>query len=63
MEVLGMEEDIFVTQELFAYKYTQDPAAGRVKGSFVSRRAQPHFMSKAENFGLGAELMRAMNGG
>jgi pilus assembly protein CpaF len=63
MEVLGMEEDIFVTQELFAYKYAQDPAAGRVRGNFVSRRAQPHFLPKAENFGLGAELMRIMNGG
>ncbi|HLJ18730.1 MAG TPA: CpaF family protein, partial [Stellaceae bacterium] len=61
MEVLGMEEDIFVTQELFAFKYAQDPGAGRVKGSFVSRRAQPHFMPKAENFGLGPDLLRAMN--
>jgi pilus assembly protein CpaF len=63
MEVLGMEEDIFVTQELFAFKYAQDTREGRVRGSFTSRRAQPHFMPKAENFGLGAELMRAMNGG
>ena len=63
MEVLGMEEDIFVTQELFAYKYSQDPGTGRVRGDFVSRRTQPHFMPRAENFGLGADLMRTMNGG
>ena len=63
MEVLGMEEDIFVTQELFAFKYAQDSSAGRVRGNFVSRRAPPHFLPKAENFGLGADLTRIMNGG
>jgi pilus assembly protein CpaF len=60
-EVVGMEGDVFVTQELFTYQYESEDEHGHLKGSFVSSKLQPHFMPKAEYHGLGRELLRAVN--
>jgi pilus assembly protein CpaF len=61
MEVLGMEGDIFTTQELFTFQLERVTSEGDLKGSFVSTRLSPHFLPKAEYIGMGRELVRAIN--
>jgi pilus assembly protein CpaF len=61
MEVLGMEGDIFTTQELFTFQLERVSSEGDLKGSFVSTRLSPHFLPKADYIGMGRELVRAIN--
>ena len=56
-EVTGMEGDVLVTQELFAFAYEGEDANGRLKGTFRSAGLRPHFASKAEYFGLDKPLL------
>lgn len=60
MEVVGMEGDIVTTQELFAFKYEGDDPSGRILGTYEYSNVRPHFMTKAEYFGLGRALSEAV---
>ncbi len=60
MEVVGMEGDIVTTQELFTFKYEGDDPSGRILGTFEYGNVRPHFMTKAEYFGLGRALNEAL---
>lgn len=59
-EVVGMEGDVITTQDLYRFKFTGEDERGMLKGDFVSSGIRPHFMEKAEYFGLGHALMAAM---
>ncbi|WP_417449322.1 CpaF family protein [Kordiimonas sp.] len=61
-EVVGMEGDVITTQDLFKYEFTGEDESGRLVGSFNSTGVRPHFLTKAEYFGLERALMEAMNG-
>lgn len=61
-EVVGMEGDVVTTQDLFTYKFTGEDENGNLKGEFISSGVRPHFMERAEYFGLGRPLMVAMGG-
>jgi pilus assembly protein CpaF len=56
-EVTGMEGDVLVTQELFAFAFEGEDANGRIKGTFRSTGLRPHFTPKAEYFGLDKPLL------
>ncbi|MBO6782408.1 MAG: CpaF family protein [Alphaproteobacteria bacterium] len=60
MEVVGMEGDIVTTQELFSFKYEGDDPSGRLIGTYEYGNVRPHFMTKAEYFGLGRALNEAL---
>lgn len=60
MEVVGMEGDIVTTQELFTFKYEGDDSSGRILGTYEYSNVRPHFMTKAEYFGLGRALSEAV---
>jgi len=60
-EVVGMEGDIVTMQELYKYEMTGEDEGGMLKGNFVSSGLRPHFLKKAEYFGLGRPLMVAMS--
>ena len=60
MEVVGMEDDIVTTQDLFNFDYTGENAAGMIQGDFVYSGVRPHFSSKAEYFGLERALLEAL---
>lgn len=60
MEVVGMEDDIVTTQDLFAFEYTGEDAAGTIQGEFKYTGVRPHFSSKAEYFGLERALLEAL---
>ncbi|NNE85255.1 MAG: CpaF family protein [Alphaproteobacteria bacterium] len=60
MEVVGMEDDIVTTQDLFTFDYTGEDAAGTIQGEFKYTGVRPHFSTKAEYFGLERALLEAL---
>jgi pilus assembly protein CpaF len=60
-EVVGQEGAVYMTQDLFVYKYQTESATGDLLGRFESTGLRPHFMPKAEHFGLHRVLIEAMN--
>lgn len=60
MEVVGMEDDIVTTQDLFTFEYTGEDSAGMIQGDFIYNGVRPHFSSKAEYFGLERALLEAL---
>jgi pilus assembly protein CpaF len=59
-EIVGMEGDVITTQDLFTYQYEGQLNDGSLKGSFVSSGLRPHFMTRAEYFGLDRALLEAV---
>ncbi|MBT5050324.1 MAG: CpaF family protein [Rhodospirillaceae bacterium] len=59
-EVTGMEGDVIVTQELFAYQFEGENANGVLMGSFRSSGLRPHFTPKAEYFNLDKALLEVI---
>jgi pilus assembly protein CpaF len=57
IEVVGMEGDVITTQELFSYQFQGEGADGRLRGIFKSSGVRPHFLPRAEYFGLDRPLL------
>jgi len=60
-EVVGMEGEVITTQDLFRYEWHGQDAGGNLVGEWKSTGVRPHFMPRAEYFGLGRTLMEALN--
>ena len=59
-EVVGMEDDVITTQELFQFKFEGEDSGGKLMGRFHSAGLRPHFAPKAEYFGLDRMLLEAI---
>ncbi len=59
VEVVGMEEDVVTTKDLFTFEFTREEG-GRLRGEFHSSGLRPHFMPRAEYFGLDKMLREVM---
>ncbi|GAB4570642.1 MAG: hypothetical protein Tsb008_00200 [Rhodothalassiaceae bacterium] len=59
-EVVGMEGDVITTQDLFRFEWKGQDERGKLIGDWVSAGVRPHFMARAEYFGLGRALMQAI---
>ena len=59
-EITGMEGEIVTTQDLFKYVYDGENSDGTLSGRFECSHLRPHFMPRAEYFGLGTRLLEAM---
>ncbi|MGP1393937.1 MAG: CpaF family protein [Inquilinaceae bacterium] len=57
VEVVGMEGDVIVTQDLFSFEYEGEDARGRLIGTFRPAGVRPHFMPRADYYGLGQALL------
>ena len=57
IEVVGMEGDIITTQELFSFQFQGETADGRLRGIFKPSGVRPHFLPRAEYFGLDRPLL------
>ncbi len=57
IEIVGMEGDVITTQELFSYQYQGEAADGRLRGVFKSSGLRPHFLPRAEYYGLDRPLL------
>lgn len=55
-EVVGMEGDVITTQDLYTYKFSGEDENGKLIGNWSSTGVRPHFMSKAEYYGLDRAL-------
>ena len=60
-EVLGMEGDIVTMQDLFLFRYEGEDADGKLIGTFEPSGLRPHFMPRAQYFGLDRALMEAVS--
>jgi pilus assembly protein CpaF len=60
MEVVGMEGDVITTQELFSFAFEGENTDGTLRGSFKPAGLRPHFIAKAEYFGLDRPLLEAV---
>lgn len=58
-EVVGMEGEVITTQPLFEFEFKGEDAAGKLVGEFRSTGLRPHFLPRAEYFGLGRALIEA----
>jgi pilus assembly protein CpaF len=61
-EIVGMEGDVITTQDLFTYQYEGELPDGRLKGNFNTSGLRPHFVTRAEYYGLDQALIEAMGG-
>ncbi len=61
-EVIRLEGEVYVTQDLFTFQFEDGGKPdGELKGKFVCSGLRPHFMTKADYFGLGKVLMQAIS--
>ncbi len=60
-EVVGMEGDVITTQDLFKFEFTGEDDTGKLVGEFKSTGVRPHFLTRAQYFGLDRALMEAMS--
>ncbi len=59
-EIVGMEGDVITTQDLFNFQYEGETPDGKLKGTFVSAGLRPHFITRAEYYGLDKALLEAI---
>jgi pilus assembly protein CpaF len=59
-EVVGMEGEVVTTQDLFTFEFEGENADGMLFGSFKPSGLRPHFMPRAQYYGLDRALMDAM---
>jgi len=59
-EVCGMSDGVITLQDLHQYEFEGENSDGTLLGEYVSSGLRPHFMEKAEYFGLGKALMETI---
>jgi len=57
IEVIGMEGDVITTQELFSFQFQGEASDGKLRGLFQSSGIRPHFLPRAEYYGLDRSLI------
>ena len=57
LEVVGMEGDVITTQDLFAFQFQGETTDGKLRGIFQSSGIRPHFLPRAEYYGLDRALL------
>jgi pilus assembly protein CpaF len=58
-EVIGMEGDVIVTQELFAFEYLDESEDGKIIGEFRASGLRPYTLEKARQFGFDQAYLEA----
>ena len=61
IEVVGVEGEVFTTQDLFTYHVDSETAQGELNGRYVGSGLRPAFFPRADSHGLGTELLKAMS--
>ena len=59
-ELTGMEGDVVITQDLFAFRYDASEYQAEVRGTFECLPLRPAFAERASYYGLDGALMEAM---
>ena len=58
-EVIGMEGDVIVTQELFAFEYLDETEDGKILGEFRASGLRPYTLEKARQYGFDQAYLEA----
>jgi pilus assembly protein CpaF len=58
-EVIGMEGDVIVTQELFAFEYLDESDDGKIIGEFRPSGLRPYTLEKARQYGFDQAYLEA----
>ena len=59
-EIIGMEGEVVTTQDLFTYDSRARPPTASSPAPSSARSLRPHFLPRADYFGLDKVLMEAM---
>jgi pilus assembly protein CpaF len=59
-EISGMEGDVVITQDLFAFRFNASAYEEQVRGAFESSSLRPAFAQRAAYYGLEEQLIGAM---
>jgi pilus assembly protein CpaF len=60
-EIVGQEDEVILTQDLFTFQFKGESPEGRLQGEFATTGVRPHFAPKAAYFGLERALNEAMS--
>ncbi|MBL6945269.1 MAG: CpaF family protein [Rhodospirillales bacterium] len=60
-EVVGMEGEVVTMQDLFTFQYEGEDSDGKLFGAFQPTGMRPHFLPRAQYFGLERALMEAVS--
>ncbi len=60
VEIVGMEGEIITTQELFSYQFEGETADGKLRGVYKSSGVRPHFLPRAQYYGLERPLLELL---
>ena len=60
VEIVGMEDEVITTRELFNFSYHGDSRDGTIRGTFRSTGMRPHLAARAALFGLDEQLLEAV---
>jgi pilus assembly protein CpaF len=59
-EIAGMEGDVVITQDLFAFRYSAGAYEAQVRGVFEGSSLRPVFAQRAAYYGLEEALLKAI---
>ncbi|MCW5732052.1 MAG: CpaF family protein, partial [Alphaproteobacteria bacterium] len=59
-EIVGMEGDVITTQDLFVFNFQGEGQDGKLRGQFAPSGLRPHFLPRAEYYGLHQALLEAV---
>jgi len=59
-EIVGLDAGVVTMQDLFTFQF-EELADGKIKGQFVSSGIRPHFLPRAQYYGLERNLIAATN--
>jgi pilus assembly protein CpaF len=59
-EVVGMEGEMVTMQDLFTFEYEGEDSDGKLFGTFRPSGLRPHFLSRAQYYGLDRALLEAV---
>lgn len=59
-EVVGMEGEVIITQDLFKFEFEGEDADGKLVGKFKGTGLRPHFLPRAQYYGLDKALLSAI---
>ena len=52
IEIVGMEEDIILTQNLYEFKVVNETSDGLIEGTFERAEMRPHLSDKLKQYSL-----------
>ena len=60
VEITGMEGDVIIARDLFTFEYRGDSRDGHIEGVFEPSRVRPNLIARANEFGLGKEMLQSL---